>query len=95
MQYHLFTGAIKDNEHRWSIFVYKDKDTCVQTWLCDPKYNSFRIIPTKNRDIDIEKRIYILASKQGKYNLPIVWNHKELSEQEALGMFWEERFMNE
>ena len=85
MQYHLFTFIKADPDTRWIMFLYKDDDTCVQTW----NYNSRYGIEVNHKDttgIPIEKRIFILSTTQNG-TFKNVWDHTELPEEDALAMF--------
>ena len=86
MQYHLFTGC-KIAEGRWLMFLYEDKDTCVETWNYHPKYGT-DIRKVDKPDIPIKKRIFILGTTQhGQVNK--YWEHKQVTEDEALFMLFD------
>jgi len=95
MKYHLFTGITNMNRNRWVMFVYENDETCVQTWDYQGTDYPFCVHEKDHADIPISKRIYILATGQGKYKLDPVWTHKEMNEKEALELFWEVNFMED
>lgn len=94
MQYHMFTGCQHRNNDSWLMFLYEDANTCVQTWKWHPKYG-MSVLKKDTRDIPIEMRIFILSTTQDNRVSWIGWEHKEVTEQEAMERFYEYTFLND
>ena len=92
MQYHLFSGCVPHTEGRWIIFLYEDDDTCVESWTYHERYG-VHVSPKRPTDISIQKRKFILGTSQ-RDQVTQVYEHQELTEQEAFEMFYDTSFIN-
>ena len=72
------------------MFLYEDANHCVQAWHWHPIYG-MEVLKKDARDIPIEKRIFILSTTPNNK----VWDHKEITEQKALELFYEHTFLND
>lgn len=86
MKYHLFSPLHDCVKNRWIIFVYKNPDTCIESWLYHR--GSLQVFKKDTTDIPISKRKYILSSTQDG-QLTKIWEHSEVSETDAYFMMFD------
>ena len=88
MKYHLFECLAPYKDGAWSMFLYKTPETCVEAWSYDPRYG-LHVYKKDDRDIPIDKRIFILSTTQHGQLPDPSWKYKEVTETDAYFMMFD------